>query len=228
MRKKADKREAKDRKKAAKKGEEYEETDTKEILSAAFGGPDIVIEGNVIHEPGAYLNSTNFKRFTYSFAQPVMYEGRRTMVIDFVSRKKTDGARYKGSVYLDDATLAIVKLKSSGTVNIPIIYEPILFMMGIGISDITFKSNQNYTYKKGKWYPNFTLYEVDLKLEEKHFFKANTFSDMYINLGYLVNDLHLTEAQPIPEEKRYDSDKPMNEQVHSENGITWRNLNVIP
>lgn len=228
MRKKADKREAKARKKAAKKGEEYDESEAKEFISAAFGGPDIVIEGNVIHEPDVYLDSNYFKRFDYSFGQPVMYEGRRTMVIDFESKKKVDGARYKGSIYLDDATLAIVKFTASGSINIPVIYEPILFMLGIGISDVTFETNQNYTFKQGKWYPNFTLYEVMLKLEEKHLFKANTVSDIYINLGYLVNDLKLEGTAEIPEDKRFNSKEPMSEQVHPVPGVTWEKLNIIP
>jgi len=227
MKDKIAKQNAKAKRKAEKKGEEYEEESTKEMIASSFSGPESVIRGDWVNDDDSYLDSNYFKKYDYRFGKPTTYAGRKVMVIHFETKRKVDHTRQKGTLYLDDASLAMVKLDVEGEVVIPAYVKPLLFAIGLGIKNPTYAYRSNYSYRNESWYPQFVSLQLDLTLIERHLFSKNEESDFYIDLLYAVNELETSDVKEIEEEKRYDSKKPMKEQIHPEPGIQWSKVNKI-
>ncbi len=58
-------------------------------------------------------------------------------------------------------------------------------------------------------------------------FSANDNSNFIIEGIFTVNKLQLNDVKQIEVPKRYIASKSMEEQVHSEDGITWSGINII-
>ncbi len=227
MKEKIEKSEKKAKKKAEKKGEEYEEESTKEMIASSFSGPETVIRKDWMDDEDSYLDSNLFKKYNYHFGKPTTYGGKKVMVIHFETKRKVDHTRQKGTLYLEENSMALVKLDLEGEFVIPVIAKPILFALGLGIENPTFVHHANYTERNEKWYPQFVDMRIHMNMIEKHLFKKNEESKFYLELLYNVNELELDNVQRIPEDKRYNSKEPMKEQVHQDPQITWSQVNKI-
>ncbi len=215
--------------KAIKKGKDPEKASKATIdVQGMFGGPETILKAaDIYRDPDAYLDSSRFRDYNYSFAKSSSYNNKELLVIRFDSKGKVDHARSEGTIYIDLATNAIVKVDISGELVIPTLLRPLLFMYGIGVENPTFSATKEYTFVRGKWYPKNFQFTVDLNITRKHWFDPNEHSHFDIESIFTVNKTMLDNAVQIPVDKRFDPKKDMAKQEHQEPGITWDGSNII-
>ncbi|MBX3164296.1 MAG: hypothetical protein KF900_07420, partial [Bacteroidetes bacterium] len=233
MSKERDKAEAKQKKheeKATKKGEAAPEKKGSNVnidIANSFGGPENSLKASQITKPERFLDTLEFKHYEYSFAKSTSYNNSELMVIDFKTKKKVDHVRESGKIYIDVASHAFVKIESAGDFVIPAIIKPILFFAGLGIDNPTFSESLEFQPAQGKWYPKNIQFYLDFKIVKRRMFAANDRSDFEIEQVYTVNKLQIENVLPIAAEKRFNSNKPMEEQVHNDENISWEGINII-
>ncbi|WP_317898056.1 carboxypeptidase-like regulatory domain-containing protein [Aurantibacillus circumpalustris] len=223
------KQEAKNKKKGKTEPVKAQEPNGVAIdLASSFGGPnEILRQGDITKHPDGFLDTNEFKEYKYTFAKSSTYNNSELMVIDFKSKGKVDHMRQEGSIYIDVASYAIVKVVRSGSIVIPVIIRPVLFLYGIGIENPIFTSVVEFQQVKSKWFPKNLQYNVNLNMTNKHWFSPNEHSDFVIEAVYTVNKMKIENSAPIPLAKRYDPNKDMKTQVHNDDGITWDGINII-
>lgn len=219
------KEQAKEKKKALKRGESFEEEDLETMLD--LDGPELVLGLNFIKEKEHFLDSTKFKKFSYKFEKPTIYQGREVMVISFESKKVVGYQRSTGKVFIDPENFAIVEVAFKSKVVLPLLARPILFAMGLEVENPTIWKKYNYKLYNGKWYPNYMQLDGIVDMTKKHLFKANQESDFKIENVFLINSIESKHPKEIPLAKRFNDDKKMAEQVFPESGYTWESVNTI-
>lgn len=235
MKKEREKSEAKEKRKdekAARKGktvEKKKETSNDSLkIGEMFGGPDNLLSlADIVRSPDNCIDTNMFGEYTYSFAKSSTFNSAELMVINFKSRGKVDGNREEGKIFLDIASNAIVKIETQGTVVIPTLIRPVLFVMGIGAENPKFKSSIEFQKVKDRWYPKNMQFNMDINVEKKRMFSANDNSNFKILGALIVNRIDIGSPTAVAKEKRYTSKKKPEEQVFNDLGLTWDQINVI-
>lgn len=226
MKRKKDKKEERKRKKAEKKGEEYEDDDS-DMIHVNFGGPKQILASQMGEETEDFMDSTKFKKFKYSFGTPQMYQDRELMVINFQSRGKTDHMRSEGKIYIDLKADALAGLEYDGELVIPILIEPILFAMGISISNPKIHKVTRMQYLDDYWYPDYQRIDADMNLTKRYMFAKNEESKFDIDQVLKVSDLKIGDTKQIPEDKRYNPEEKPEEQVYNDDDWEWEDFDRI-
>jgi len=224
MRDKMLKSEAKEKRKALKKGEEYDEDDTKDFISASFGGPEEVLSSDLVKKQEDYLDSTKFKKFRYEFAPESEYMDREMMVINFKSRGTVDHMRLEGKIYIDNVSEAIAVVEYSGEFVIPVALKPIILAFGLTIGEILFNKKVHYQFADNYWYPKTIQMDVTAPLTKIHMFKPNQKSVFDIEQIFTINQLYFDKMIEFDKEQRFDSEKPMDEQIFNNGQISWSDI----
>jgi hypothetical protein len=221
---------AKEKKKALKKGEEWDEedTDAREIIQMGFGGPEEILALDLMKETEYCLDTTKLKKFRYQFGKGLSYQGRDMMEILFESKGQVDHQRMKGVIHIDLETDAIVSVAYRGELVIPVVAQPILFAFGLGIKDPFFNKSLKYQYHNGRWYPDTFQWDVSLGLKKRYVFKPNEYSDFTGHQIFKVNDIDIAASVIIEEEMRFDPEEDPTQQVHPINTLEWHTVNTLP
>lgn len=227
MRETLAKKEAKKKRKALKKGEEYEEDEENSMIHDSFGGPDDILKMDVAKDLEPFLDSTYFSKFRYAFGDPVMYEDREMLVILFESRGKVEHVKRNGRIYIDLKTDAIASFSYEGEAIIPIVVDPILLALGITLSNPVFTKELRYQLVEGRWYPEYFYIHADVRIKKIHFFDPNEKSLFQFEQLFTVNEITTDSAAEISEDKRFDPEKPFEEQVFNEGELTWEDVNTV-
>lgn len=233
MKKERVKEEMKDRKKDAKATRKGKAVDKKKDadslgIGELFGGPENLLRlSDLFRNPPGSIDTTGFKNYTYTFARYSSYNDATLMVIDFKSKGKVDNVREEGRIYLDIASNAIVRIESRGTFVIPLWAKPILLAFGFGIKSPVFRSSVSFRQAAGKWYPGTTVFFLSAQVERKRLFAANDNSLFEIDGLLNISRIDPDQAQQVETEKRYSTRKRPENQVFSEPGIIWDDVDVI-
>lgn len=197
-------------------------------IGELFGGPDNLLQlAGLLRDEGNFLDTNAFRDYHYSFASFNSYNDNSIMVIDFRTKGKVDRVRQSGRIYIDIASNAIVKADYRGEFVIPALLRPVLLVLGIGVKNPKFKSDVSFSQAKGRWYPATMLFNLNLEVERKRLFAANDNSSFIIDGVLTVNQVKITDAGPVPHDKRYKSSKRPEEQVHNDEGLSWEKVNII-
>jgi hypothetical protein len=221
---------AKDKKKALKKGEEWNEEDenARDIIRMSFGGPEEILKLDLMKDTEYCLDTTKFKKFRYQFGKMLTYQGRDLMEILFVSRGQVDHQKMNGVIHLDVETDAIVSVAYQGKLIIPALIKPILFAFGLSVKEPYFNKSLKYQFFNGRWYPDTFQWDVSLALKKRYVFHSNEFSAFTGHQIFKVNDLNIDAAINIEEAFRFDPDKEPKDQIHPINTLDWHNVNTLP
>jgi len=226
MREWIEKKSAKAKKKADKKGEEYDEDEYDGDIKMDFGGPQSVIHLDINHDKGNYLNEKEFKKYEYTFGDETSLNGEPLVTILFEAKRSIDHIKDSGKILISRESYAIVSIESTGKFSIPFLVKPILFTLGLGISNPRFSTTINYQKFKDKWYPNLFRWDAKVNLTKKHMFDTNEKSAINIGQVFLINKIDPVGV-PIPEEKRFDDSEDIKNQIHNDINIRWDELNII-
>lgn len=225
---------SKERKKKAeknkRKGKDTTATGGLQIdLGDSFGGPENILKSSdITKNPDNFLDTNKLRSYRFEFAKSGTLNSSELMIITFESKGKVEHVRESGKIYIDVASLAIVKVESSGSFVIPVLIKPIIFLYGIGIENPTYESKTEYRQINGKWYPSSTQNYIDIHLTNKHWFDPDEHSLFQIEQVFGVNKTQTESANPIPINKRFKAqNKDLNAQVHNDENLKWDEVNII-
>lgn len=226
MREWFEKKQEKRKKKAIKKGEEFDEEEYSDDMKMDFGGPETVLDLDINKKRDNYLDPKYFKKYEYSFGEETSLNGERLVTIHFKAKRSIDHKKDSGKILINTEDYAIVSIEQKGKFNIPFIVKPILFVIGLKIENPTFSTVINYQKFREKWYPQLFRWDAKINLTKKHTFDANENSNINVGQVFFINEID-SLASPIPEQKRFESDQDMGEQVFNDIDLGWEGLNVI-
>ena len=221
MRKTAEKQKAKYIKKHP---EDTEAADNNALIQADFGGPDLLLEMGVTSGKIHPLDSTRFRDFRYSYGSNSSFMGQEVITIAYSSRGKDDQMRKEGLIYIDQETDAIVAVKESGKLVIPALLKPILFAMGIEISNPVYHMDLRYRPYQGRWFMEQLHWDVDFGMKKRHWFKENEKSRFYIAQTMLGREIGLGWSRTIETEQVFDKEEAMEKQVAPFSGVGWEDI----
>jgi len=214
------------RAKAIKKGEEFDEEEYDSDMDIDFGGPETVIDLDINNKRDNYLDPKHFNKYNYSFGDETSLNGERIITINFKAKRTIDHKKDSGKILINTEDYAIVSVEQSGKFSIPFIVRPILFVIGLKIENPTFNTVISYQKFKEKWYPQLFRWDAKIKLTKKHTFEANEDSDINIGQVFFINEVD-SLGTPIPEQRRFEPDAEMGEQVFNDLSLEWGELNII-
>jgi len=222
MAKKRKKQEAKERKKRVENGEdttEYSMFNPREM----FGGLDEVNEQLTLNGEELFLDTNNFKKYDFQFNSTPLYseEGNEITLIHAKTKRRQDGFKASGKIYIDRNSMSIMKMEFKGDIRIPVIAKPILLLAGIGIQNPKLHYARNFKKINDTWYPKNVFYTIDLGVTEKRLFKKNIHSNFTIEQTFHIQKYNLEQPEKIAKSKRYSDKKTIAEQVFPDPNITW-------
>jgi len=223
-----DKRIEKEKKKAKKKGEDFDEDfDFEKDMN--MGGPETIIEMADIRNGSSnnnFLNPKHFKKYEYTFGEEKIYDDEVLVTINYKALKKIESMRDHGTILISKGDFAIAQIKGSGEVTIPLVAKPVLFLVGLSVSNPKFRNTVSYQKYKDKWYPKLFRWDATITLKKRHMFKANEKADLKIGQVFFINQLD-SIATPIPKAKQFDTDKDMEDQIYNDVNISWEGMNIL-
>ncbi len=227
MKKFREKKDTKKRKKAKRKGEEFEPDDPNtEIIESTFGGPASILSEDPVSSLASYLDSTQFKKYKYEYAGAANYLGRKLMIISFKSRGKMDHIKEVGKIYFDYETDAIAAIELSGKVVIPAWARPILFAFGLAIREPNMKMNVRYQLKENSWYPENFYVQANIGLTKRYMFSKNEKSEFEVENLYSIHQV-MDNNRRIEKDNLFDPEKKMKEQIKPEINFSWDDVNTL-
>jgi len=226
MREWIEKKTAKEKKKAIKKGEEINEEDFDGDIKMDLGGPESVIHLDINHNKDNYLVAKHFKKYEYSFGEETSLNGEQIVTINFKAKRKIDYMKDSGKILISRENYAIVLIEATGKASIPLMVKPILFVLGLKIQNPFFTKTVSYQQYKDKWYPKLFRWDANVKLTKRHTFSANENSEINIGQVFFINQID-SVATPISKDKLFDANEDMEDQVHNDINISWNQLNII-
>ncbi len=232
MRKWIDKRIEKEtkkaKKKAKKKGEIFED-DFDFDRDMNMGGPETIINMADIRNGSSnnnFLNPKHFKKYEYTFGDEKYFNGDILVTIHYKALKKIESVKDQGTVLISKGDYAIALIEGSGVLTVPVLAKPIIFLVGLSVSNPKFRNTVSYQKYKDKWYPKLFRWDATISLKKSHLFSENEQANLKIGQVFFINQLEYVSTA-IPKEKRFDSSEDMEEQVHNDINISWQGMNVI-
>ncbi len=198
MRKQIDKRELKARKKAKKKGEEFDED--KEGFSINLGNPIFLFNYNMLRIRGSFFDPEKIKKYEFKIDGVINSGDDKLLVISFDQRANVKDALFKGKMYLEEKSLAVVSVEYSYSERgkkylIPTTAEAAMWVMGIKVEgpylDVTIRSK-----KQGdRWVLSDVLVSASAKLEKRHLFSENERSKFEAEIFFSVLEHDFEKAE---------------------------------
>ena len=221
-----DKRQAKEKKKAIKKGEDFEDFDMEKDMN--LGGPETIINLADIrnNDKDNFLNPKHFKKYEFSFGNETSLNGETLITIEYKAKRKIDHVKDQGKILISKETYAIALIEGTGVLSIPAGIKPILFLIGLKISNPVFSKTIRYQKFKGTWYPSLFRWDANVNLTKRHMFSSNEYAKINIGQVFSINELD-SPASPISKSKQFDSSEEMETQVHNDLNLDWNELNIV-
>lgn len=194
-----------------------------------FGGLDNVMEAMHLDSSDVFLDTNQFKKYEFKFHNKPLYSenGDEITLIHAKTKRRVEGFKAEGKIYVDRKSLAIIKMEFKGDLKIPILLKPILFVMGIGIKNPKLHYARTYQKIDGSWYPNEIYYTIKLNLIQKRLFKKNINSMFNLQQVFSMQNIVIDQPEEIEVDKRYTEEKPLAEQVFEHSSINWSNIKKV-
>ncbi|PWJ44487.1 carboxypeptidase-like regulatory domain-containing protein [Sediminitomix flava] len=212
-----DKEVKKEKEKALKGGEEWDNEEhqsiDQELLESSLGGPNVVTFIDPIYNMDEYLQEKHFKDFNYEISRFTEYQGQKVMVISFKSKRKIDHIKGHGEIYLDIDKDVIVAVKAKGKFYVPTLAKPVLFVMGVKVKSAVFQKEVHYRNINGNFYlSDFETY-IELDLINLKMFSKNVPAKFEIEQHYFVSNIEKKAKPPFPKSQWMDIEKSMESQA---------------
>ncbi len=218
---------AKEKKKADKKGEVYDEEKYDGNIDIDFGGPQSVIDLDIYHSDRAnYLNPKHFNKYEYSFGDETSLHGEALATVIFKSKKSIENIRDSGKILISKDNYAIVQVQTSGRFSLPFLVKPIFFALGLKVENPSFQTTISYQKFQDFWYPKLFRWDAHVDLTKRHAFEENEKAEINIGQVFSVNSIQL-KGNPITSEKTFDPDKKLEKQVYNDLQLNWNQINTV-
>jgi len=166
------------------------------------------------------------KKYKYFIDGYTRYYGEQVIIIGFKSKGKYEHQKQNGKIYISLESDAVMSIEYDSRIIIPVIAKPILFAMGIGISNPELSATIHYKPMHNQWYLNDFSIDGGAQLTKKKMFKKNERSQFDIEMSLINNKFEFENVYEIPEEERIDRDKPLEEQIDPDPEF-WKSYKVV-
>jgi len=170
------------------------------------------------------MDTSMFKKFQYEFHESTIYNERPVEVISFSTKGKVDNEKSSRLIYVDKASLAIIKIDKKGKFIIPLVLKPLLYAAGFSINGGNFTSSFKYKSFDGKWYPENLHHTFHVKITKHNLFSKNQHAALAIEHIFSTKDIEIEAIRIIETSKRFDTSKSMEEQIFTVAGIEWNSV----
>ncbi|MDZ7612334.1 MAG: carboxypeptidase-like regulatory domain-containing protein [Flavobacteriaceae bacterium] len=161
------KKTAKEKKKADKKGEVYDEEKYDGNIDIDFGGPQSVIDLDIYHSdkandqiPGISINMNT------ALGTETSLNGETLVTIIFKSKKTIDNIKDSGKILISKNSYAIAQVQTNGKFSLPFLMRPVLFALGLKLESPAFQTAITYQKFHDYWYPKLFLLGCQCKLDK--------------------------------------------------------------
>jgi hypothetical protein len=228
MREKIEKKQAKELRRAKKKGEEAEDNESidEAIISASFGGPETILSADPLRDTASFLNIDLKKKYKYFIDGYTRYQGEQVIIIGYESKGIYEHQRQSGKIYISLVSDAIISIEYNSEIVIPGIARPVIFVMGFGIQNPVIYGKVHYKPINGRWYISDISLEGGTRLTKKKMFKKNDRSEFFVEISLINNQFDLENVVEIPEDQQIDDEKPLEEQVDPDPDF-WKSYKVV-
>lgn len=202
MLKERDKEIKKELKTAEKEGQEMTEEDFKMPLE--IGNPPFLASIDplrnadklfVVNDDNVdFLDSTTHSKYDFWYGKPVEYGGQSLVVIHFDQRKSVRKPMLAGTIWIEQASNAFVKIefgisKQGEKHMVPTFVKAALWIYGLSFDIKNTLVEFNYQPFKGKWALGGIRMKADLLLEKRRLFSENDKSDFAYECEMLTSEL---------------------------------------
>ena len=139
-----------------------------EVVSNPFkaslnGVPFVILENDLIQNPGAILGEHYLSRYDYEITGSSSINGEEAFIITFDQKDNISEALYKGTIVIIKSSYAIASIDFSlspkgkqyiGS-DVPFVLRPLMRLMGYSFQKLNEQLSCRYAKIKNKWYPQF-------------------------------------------------------------------------
>lgn len=204
----------------------------KQGIRINFSTPYWLLDSNFAWKDLGFLNPKKFKFYEYQIQRITDWLGHKVLVITFDQRAKIHEPLYKGTIYLEEKTLAVVAvdfgLSERGLKYlVPGYVKPLIWAMGISYEPPRLHFHMRFKQVGERWDFHYVYTNGYLHIEKSHWFKDDEISDF--NGEQL---LYLLERNPeaefnIPEGKWLERKKPLYQQFDNKYGNqNWERFSI--
>lgn len=148
------------------------------------------ITADVVKSDVGFLNETDYRRYNFYYENTIQFDSLSLLVLSFDRRSPKKYRNYKGKLYIDEKTSAIVKVEYELDAN--------------GLKDF---SDKNYTFNTYKIVVNYKQHNRRWYLQNSSFILNCTRFDnnnYELEVKYITTNIKKGEIQPFPKEDRFE------------------------
>jgi len=179
-----------------------------------------------LRDTASFLNIKYHKKYRYHIEGYSRYYGEQVIIIGFESKGIYEHQRQRGNIYISMETDAIMSIEYDSEIVVPALARPVIFLIGLGVTNPELHGSVHYKPINGKWYLNDISLEGGTKLTKRKMFNKNEQSNFYVEIALINNKFELEEVYQIPEDERIDNDKALEEQVEPDDQF-WGSYQVV-
>lgn len=181
------------------------------------------------------LNPQNYRYYDYIHTETIREGDRDLLVLDVIPRRKARKGYLRMRIFLDDASLAIVKynfeLSEAGLRMVSrkdkgLLYAIMAAVVHVGTKYHTFQYTVSYTNQNDKWYLNQVTRHWEILVDSK---KRNWKDRVWrTDMDLVMTDLRTDSVQPITADDIAKNQAPMHTMISSEyDEAFWEDYNVL-
>jgi hypothetical protein len=172
------------------------------------------------------LDEDHRKKYKYLIDGYSRHHGQQVIIIGFTSKRKHEHQRQRGKIYISLESDAILSIEYDSEFVIPAIAKPVLFLMGLSITNPELHATIHYRPINDHWFLNSFSVSGCARLTKKKMFKKNERSQFEVEMSLTINEFDLKNVNEIPEIERIDNDKPLEQQVDPDPEF-WKSYQVV-
>ncbi|MBN2520101.1 MAG: carboxypeptidase-like regulatory domain-containing protein [Bacteroidales bacterium] len=182
---------------------------------------------DIVKDKASFIDPESMSKYQYEYEKMVTYKGRNTYVISFDQKDGIDELLYKGLLYIDELSYAIVSAEFQispkaikNAASVFIVKKP----SSASIKPVFSHYRTDYYYQNGKWHLNNVKSEMQLDILNK---KTDTYSTFSTLSEFIITDRITKDVKKF---KFKESSKPSDvfvEQIGNYDEGFWGKYNII-
>lgn len=191
------------------------------------GGPYYTLQLDVVKTMDSFLNLEYRASYRYEAGSMIDYLGRPTYVIHFTPTGKNEFLTYKGKLFIDQESFALVHAEFSLSRDGMRIARNQLIRKkpkGFNVRALNLDYQVSYRQDQGLWYLNTAQSSVSFRVRSRR--------DQVNSVFHSVSDLLITKHEPtrlrrFPKEEQFHSSDIFTDIIKDYDPAFWGNYNII-
>jgi hypothetical protein len=204
--------------------------DVKKLSTLSYkleGGVYNCVRMDVMKDVASFLSPDYYDEYTYSYVKNIEYDNRVIQVVEFDQKDEVELALFKGTMYIDQETKALVavkfKLSPKGmkyAKRLLVIKSPRKFQ----IKPLDTDYQVYYKYYNGKWYLAYIKAEINIKAKSTR----TIFNSVFKSVSEMViTGIDTTNTRRFHHDEIAKVQDVMADRVINTDKDFWSNYNVI-